>query len=87
MANRLRAASESSKELPWVTFFNVLSFLIKNYFLAALGLCCCAWALSSCRGWGLLSARGPPASRCDGVSCFGAQARGLAGLRSCGTQA
>ena len=29
-------------------FFDFLSFLIKNYFLAVLGLCCCAWDFSSC---------------------------------------
>ena len=35
------------------------TFLKKFYlfiysFLAALGLCCCAWAFSSCSEWGLL---------------------------------
>ena len=30
-------------------FKNVYLFL----FLAALGLCCCVWAFSSCREWGL----------------------------------
>ena len=52
MANRLCAASESSRELPCVTFFNFLPVLIKRYFLAALGLCCCLWAFSGCRGGG-----------------------------------
>ena len=34
----------------------VLFFLIKKIFfiLAALGLCCCTWAFSSCSKWGLL---------------------------------
>ena len=37
-------------------FFKVFfTFLKKNYlFLAALGLCCCARAFSSCGEWGLL---------------------------------
>ena len=37
-------------------------------FLAALGLCCCAWAFSSC---------GVRASHCSGFSCCGAQALGV----------
>ena len=29
-------------------------YLFVCLFLAALGLCCCAWAFSSCSEWGLL---------------------------------
>ena len=29
-------------------------FFLIYLFLAALGLCCCMWALSSCSDWGLL---------------------------------
>ena len=35
----------------------ILFYLINLFiyvFLAALGLCCCAWAFSSCSEWGLL---------------------------------
>ena len=52
------------------------------FFLAVRGLCCCMWALSSCREWGLLSSCSEQASHCCGFSC-GAQAqlsRGLWGL-------
>ena len=34
------------------THFNLLPVFF--FFLAALGLCCCAWAFSSCSKWGLL---------------------------------
>ena len=39
----------------YVAFFMFL-FLFFNFylFLSALGLCCCAWAFSSCGQWGLL---------------------------------
>ena len=36
--------------------------------MAALGLCCCVWAPSSCREWGLLSTCGARASHCAGFS-------------------
>ena len=32
----------------------ILVFKKIYLFLAALGLCCCAWAFSSCSEWGLL---------------------------------
>ena len=38
-----------------------------------LGLCCCAWAFSSCGEWGLLSGCGAWVSHCRGFSCWGAQ--------------
>ena len=51
-------------------------------FLAVLGLCCCAWAFSSC---------GKRASHCSGFSCCRARALGMRasvvvarGLSSCG---
>ena len=45
-------------------------------FIAALGLCCCAWAFCGLGEQGLLS-RGAQASLCTGSSCCGAQAVGL----------
>ena len=62
-------------------------------FLAALGLCCCAWAFSSCgeRGYSLLQVQ---ASHCGGFSCCRAWALGARasvvvahGLSSCGARA
>ena len=36
-------------------YFLFLKFIYFIYlFLAVLGLCCCAWAFSSCGEWGLL---------------------------------
>ena len=48
---------------PYNSFFLILKILFKLFkkiiyfiylFLAALGLCCCVWAFSSCGKWGLL---------------------------------
>ena len=79
-------------------FFLLINLFI-YLFLAALGLCCCAQAFSSCGKWGLLLvavcglliAR---ASHCDGFSCCGARALGMwdsvvvaCGLSSCGSWA
>ena len=47
-----------------------------NFFLAALGLPCCAWAFSSCGQWGLLSWSGAQCSHCVGFSSCGAQVLG-----------
>ena len=35
---------------------SLISFFLLNFFffVAALGLCCCTWAFSSCGEWGLL---------------------------------
>ena len=64
--------------------FLSLSLLKTFYlFLAALGLCCCAWAFSTCGEWGPLSRFNALASHCGGFSCCRAQARGLAGFSSC----
>ena len=66
-------------------------FLIIYLVLAALGLCCCLQAFSSCREWGLPSSGGAWASHRGGFSCgtwaLGTQASGVAalGLSSCGT--
>ena len=50
--------------------FVIGSFILFLYlFLAELGLCCWAWAFSSCGEVG--------ASHCGGFSCCGAQALGL----------
>ena len=37
-----------------ILFICVLIYLFIYLYLAALGLCCCAWAFSSCSEWGLL---------------------------------
>ena len=72
-------------------FFKKFIYLI-YLFLAALGLCCCTWAFSSCSKRRLLFiAR---ASHCGGFSCCGARALGTwasvvvaHGLSSCGSRA
>ena len=51
-------------------------FLFIYLSLATPGLCCCAWAFSSCGGQGLLSSCGTRASHCGGFSCCRAQAQG-----------
>ena len=43
-----------AKSLFSFTFKKKLIYLFIYLFLAALGLCCCAWASSSCGEWGLL---------------------------------
>ena len=48
-------------------------------FLAALGLCCCSRAFSSCSEWGLLSSCGAWASHCSGFSWCREQALGHRG--------
>ena len=35
-------------------FFFLKIYFFYFYFLAALGLCCCEWAFSSCGEWGIL---------------------------------
>ena len=55
--------------LPYWALFKIYLLLI------ALGLCCCAQALSSCGSW---------ASHCGGFSPCGVQALGLQGFSSCG---
>ena len=81
-------------------FFNIYLFLI-NFFLAALGLCCCAWAFSSCGKRGLLfiAMRGLLIVVASLVAEHGLQVCGLQqlqhacslvaarGLSSCGMQA
>ena len=47
--------------------------------MAALGLCCCMWAFSSCRQQGLLSSYTTRASHCGGFSSCGAWAVGHVG--------
>ena len=49
-------------------------FLNGFHFLAALGLCCCARAFSSCSEWGSLSSCGARAFYCSGFFCFEAWA-------------
>ena len=46
-------------------------------FLAALGLCWCTWAFSSCSEWGATPHCGAWASHCSGFSCCGARALGM----------
>ena len=45
--------------------------------LTALGLCCCAWAFSSCSERGTSLRCGAWASLCGGFSCCGAWALGV----------
>ena len=53
-----------------------LLLLFYLFILAALDLCCCTWAFSSCGERGLLSSRSASASPCGGFSCCGAQPQG-----------
>ena len=55
-----------------------LSFIVYFIYLlvVGLGLCCCAWAFSSCGPQGLLSGCGAWASRGGSFSCSGAQVPG-----------
>ena len=64
---------------------------LKKFFLAMLGLHCCAWAFSTCSEWGLLSSGDAQASHCIGFSlgvfgCMGSVvvANGLTCLMACG---
>ena len=70
-----------------------LSFIVYFIYLlvVGLGLCCCAWAFSSCGPQGLLSGCGAWASRGGSFSCSGAQVPGAGAsavvgcsLNSCG---
>ena len=61
--------------------------LKKFFFLAALGLHCCAWAFSSCGEQGLLSSCSLRASHCGSFSCCRAPALEPANFSSCGSQA
>ena len=61
----------------WFLYFFIKIFVY--LFLAALSLCCCSQAFSSCSKQGLLSTLsscGAQASHCCGFSCWGAQAPG-----------
>lgn len=53
-----------------------LKILFSGLLLAALGLCCCERALSSCGEWGPLCGSAQ-LSRCAGFSFLGAQALGV----------
>ena len=55
----------------WVSFFEIFI-----YYLAVLGLHCCAWAFSSCSELGLLSSWGAQPSPFSGFSCCRAWALG-----------
>ena len=58
--------------MPGVLFFHLFIYL----FLTALGLCCCAWAFSSCGEPGAALHCGAQASHRGGFSCCGAWALG-----------
>ena len=67
-------------------------FIFIYLFLAALGLCCCTWAFSSCGKWGLLFVA--VSRHCDAFSCCGVRALGARasvvvarGLSICGSRA
>ena len=64
--------------------FGYFLFLTIYLFLAALGLCCCTWAFSSCGEQDLLSSCRAWASHCSGFSCSRARALGHTGFSSCG---
>ena len=74
-------------------FFN--KFIYFRYLiLAALGLCCCTWAFSSCGEGGATLRCDAWASHCGGFSCCGAWALGTQasvvaarGLSSCVSRA
>ena len=57
-------------------FLTCTNFFI-YIFLAALSLCCCMRAFSSCSEWRLLSSLGALASHCGGFSCCIVVAQGL----------
>ena len=52
--------------MPYFIYFFILFMYL---FLAALGLCRCAWTFSSCDEQGLLSSWGAWSSHCNGFSC------------------
>ena len=58
-------------------------FLLFFFFLASLGLCCCAGFFSSCVEWGLLSICSMQASHGSGFSYCGAQALEHTGFSRC----
>ena len=84
LAGRLSTAAPPGK--PYTSFLKVFIYLFIYLFLAALGLCCCMRAFSSCRllfvvvhGLLIVVATlrcGAWASHCGGFSCCGARALG-----------
>ena len=72
---------ESDSSLFLFIFF--IFYFLKIYFiylfLAVLGLCCCAWAFSSCGGRGplFIAVCGPPIAMASLVAEHGLQAHGL----------
>ena len=82
---------EENRVLTWrrkqrSTFFNINLF-IYYLFLAALGLCCCARAFSSCGEWGLLfvAVSGLLIAVASLAVEYGLQARGLQQLQHIGS--
>ena len=69
--------------LSTISNYTFASSFIYLFISAALGLCCCMWAFSSCGKKGLLASCGVRASHCGGVSCFRAWALGCVGFGSC----
>ena len=72
----------------------IFIFIFLKFFLAVLGLHCCAWAFSSCGEQGATPRCGARASHCGGFSYCGAWALGTwvpvamaLGLSSCGSRA
>ena len=85
--------TEYSLYSPWFFVFLKINLFI-YLFLAALDLCCCARAFSSCGERGLLFCCSAQASHYGGFSCCGAWALGMRasvavahGLSSCGSRA
>ena len=55
-----------------------------HLFLPAWGLCCCSWAFSSSREWGLFSSWGARACHCGGFSLLQSTSSRHIGFSSCG---
>ena len=60
--------------LSTISNYTFASSFIYLFISAALGLCCCMWAFSSCGKKGLLASCGVRASHCGGLSCCRARA-------------
>ena len=80
-----RVRHDWATDLIWSDLSAIKKIIIYYLFLAALGLCCCAQAFSSCSKQGLLSNCGVWASHCRGFSWCEAQTLGC--FSSCGSQA
>ena len=86
----LRYSDSYFAKLPGSDFFFVVAFFFFNFmylFIAALGLCCCARAFSSCSSGGYALCCGTHNSHCHSFSCCGAWAPRCMGFTSCSSWA